>query len=97
MFLPAFAFSLIFFERLEAIAENPALHRLLAGVAAAVVGVVAATLLQLGSSTAERLEDPVAPVILFGAALFAVWRWKGKFTAPALVLAGGAAGWILNL
>jgi len=45
MFLPAFAFafSLILFERLEAIVENPALHRLLAGVAAAVVGIIAAT------------------------------------------------------
>src|SRR5690606_5710339 len=38
MFLPAFAFSLILFERMEALVEHPALHRLLSGIAAAVVG-----------------------------------------------------------
>lgn len=97
MFLPAFAFSLIFFERLEAVVENPALHRILAGVAAAVVGVIAATLLQLGWSTAERSANPVSSALLFCAALVAVWRWKGKLTAPALVLAGGAAGWAMNI
>lgn len=97
MFLPAFAFSLIFFERLEAIVENPALHRVLAGVAAAVVGVIAATLLQLGWSTAERSASLASSALLFCAALFAAWRWKGKLTAPALILAGGAAGWAMNI
>ncbi|HEY0595164.1 chromate efflux transporter [Sphingopyxis sp.] len=96
MFLPAFAFSMIFFERLEAIVENPALHRVLAGVAAAVVGVIAATLLQLGWSTAERSTNPLSAALLFCGALLAVWRWKGKLTAPALVLAGGFAGWAMN-
>ena len=97
MFLPAFAFSMIFFERLEAVVDNPALHRILAGVAAAVVGVIAATLLQLGWSTAGRAGNLVPAGLLFGAAVLAVWRWKGKLTAPALVLAGGVAGWVLNL
>ena len=97
MFLPAFAFSMIFFERLEAVVDNPALHRVLAGVAAAVVGVIAATLLQLGWSTAGRVGNLVPAALLFGAAVLAVWRWKGKLAAPALVLAGGVAGWALNL
>ncbi len=97
MFLPAFAFSLIFFERLEAIVENPKLHRALAGVAAAVVGVIAATLFQLAASTAERTTSPLPSLLLFGAALWIVWRWKGKLTAPALILAGGVAGWIMHL
>jgi len=97
MFLPAFAFSMIFFERLEAVVDNPALHRVLAGVAAAVVGVIAATLLQLGWSTAGRVANLVPAALLFAAAVLVVWRWKGKLTAPALVLAGGVAGWALNL
>lgn len=97
MFLPAFAFSMIFFERLEAVVENPVLHRMMAGVAAAVVGVIAATLLQLGWSTAERTASLSLSAILFSAGLWAVWRWKGKLTAPALVLVGGIAGWMLNL
>lgn len=97
MFLPAFAFSMIFFERLEAVVDNPALHRVLAGVAAAVVGVIAATLLQLGWSTAGRAANLLPAALLFAAAVLAVWRWKGKLAAPALVLAGGVAGWALNL
>lgn len=68
MFLPAFAFSLVFFERLEAIVENPALHRLLGGVAAAVVGVIAATLAQLGWSTVGRASDVWAAAAIFAAA-----------------------------
>lgn len=96
MFLPAFAFSMIFFERLEAVVENPALPRLLAGVAAAVVGVIAATLLQIGASTAARVSDPAVAAILFLAALVVVWRVKGSFVAPALVVAGGLAGWAMT-
>jgi chromate transporter len=96
MFLPAFAFSMIFFEQLEAVVEHPALHRVLAGVAAAVVGVIAATLLQLGWSTAGRSTNLLVSVLLFLVALPIVWRWKGKLVAPALVLAGGLAGWMLD-
>lgn len=97
MFLPAFAFSMIFFERLEAVVENPALHHLLAGVAAAVVGVIAATLVQLGWSTAERASGLVAPIAIFLVALVLVWRLKGKLVIPALILSGGVAGWLLGL
>ena len=97
MFLPAFAFSMIFFERLEAVVEHPALHRVLAGVAAAVVGVIAATLVQLGWSTAERASSLIAPLAIFAVALVLVWKLKGKFVIPVLVLAGGVAGWLLGL
>ena len=96
MFLPAFAFSLIFFERLEAIVENPALHRLLTGVAAAVVGVIGATWLQLAWSTAERADKPWIAAGLFGASLLAAWFLKGKLVTPALVVAGGLAGALLT-
>lgn len=97
MFLPAFAFSMIFFERLEAIAENPALHHLLGGIAAAVVGVIAATLVQLGWSTAMRAPDLPVALLIFGAGLVAIWQLKGKLVAPALIVAGGAAGWLFSL
>lgn len=97
MFLPAFAFSMIFFERLEAVVENPALHRLLAGVAAAVVGVIAATLVHLGWSTAERASSLGLSLALFAVALALVWRLKGKLVMPALVIGGGLGGWLLAL
>ena len=94
MFLPAFAFSMIFFERLEAVVENPALHRLLAGVAAAVVGVIAATLLQLAWAAADRASNIGVAVVIFVVALLGAWRLKGKSVMPALVIMGGAAGWL---
>lgn len=96
MFLPAFAFSMIFFERLEAAVENPALHRALAGVAAAVVGVIGATLLQLGWATALRVSSPAAGLAIFGSAVAAVTALRGKWLAPLLVIAAGGAGWLLD-
>lgn len=96
MFLPAFAFSMIFFERLEAAVENPALHRALAGVAAAVVGVIGATLLQLGWATALRVSSPAAGLAIFGSAVAAVMGLRGKWLAPLLVIAAGGAGWLLD-
>ncbi len=97
MFLPAFAFSLILFERLEAAVENPALHRLLAGVAAAVVGIIAATFVQLGEATTARITAPLPAVLLFAAALAAVWRIKGAWVTPAIVAAAALAGWAVTL
>lgn len=94
MFLPAFAFSMVFFERLEAVVENPLLHRLLDGVAAAVVGIIAATLVELAASTAARTPSPIATVAIAVAATLLAWRLKGAWVVPALVAGGAAAGWI---
>ncbi|MCL6250964.1 chromate efflux transporter [Altererythrobacter sp. KTW20L] len=95
MFLPAFAFSLLLFERLEAVIENQRLHRTLDGVAAAVVGVIAATLLQLGAAAWARLPDPLLSAPVFVLALAAAFSLKGGWVAPAIIAAGGAAGWAL--
>lgn len=96
MFLPAFAFSMIFFDRLEAVVENPAMHRVLGGVAAAVVGVIAATLLQLAWVTALRVSNPAAGSAIFFGAVAVVMLVKGKWAAPLLVTVAGAAGWLLR-
>ena len=93
MFLPAFAFSLTLFERLEAIVENPALHHVLAGVAAAVVGIIAATFVQLGLATGARILEPLFALLLFAAALAVVWRVEGAWVTPAIVAGGALAGW----
>lgn len=99
MFLPAFAFSLVFFERLEAVVENPRLHRVLDGVAAAVIGIIATTLLQLGWAAWQRLGDSTAAPwlggLIFIAALVATLRLKGPWVAPAILAAGGLAGWLV--
>jgi chromate transporter len=95
MFLPAFAFSMVLFERMEAVVENPALHRVLAGVAAAVVGIIAATFIQLAIATGGRVSQPVIAAILFGVALLVAWRVKGAWVTPAIVGGAALAGWII--
>jgi len=94
IFLPAFAFSLIFFERLEAAVENPALHRMLTGIAAAVVGVIAATLVLLGTSTAARASNVGVAVTIFAVAAALIWNARGSARTPAIIAAGAAAGWL---
>ena len=83
---------MIFYDRLETVVENARLHALLDGVAAAVVGLIAATAIQLGWG---QFSDPAGRVILaslFAIALAVVWLWKGPFAAPALVFAAGLIG-----
>ncbi|MCC2976439.1 chromate efflux transporter [Sphingomonas sp. PL-96] len=94
MFLPAFAFSLIFFERLEALVDNPTFHRVLDGVAAMVVGIIAATFLELGASTLDRAPRLLPVAGIFVLAALVSWRLKRSWTPAALVVAGGAAGWL---
>ena len=96
MFLPAFAFSLIFFERLEAVVENPALHHMLTGVAAAVVGIIAATLAQLTLATSERVSLPIVAGLLFAIALMIAWRIKGAWVTPAILGGGAVIGWLVS-
>ena len=93
MFLPAFAFSLILFEKLEAIVENPAFHRVLEGVAASVAGIIAATFLELGHATGSRVSDHFIAIGMFAAALVIAWRIKGAWVTPAIVAAGAMIGW----
>jgi chromate transporter len=95
MFLPAFAFSMIFFERLEAVVEHPRLHHTLDGVAAAAVGIIAATLVQLALATTERLEAPLLALPIFVLAALAAWRVRGKWVTPAIVATGAVAGTLL--
>jgi chromate transporter len=97
MFLPAFAFSMILFERLEALVENPALHRLLAGVAAAVVGIIAATFFQLAQAIVERMSSAPVALALFAIALIVVWRLKGAWVTPAVLIGGALVGWLVSL
>lgn len=95
IFLPAFAFSMIFYERLEAILDHAPLHRFLDGVAAAVVGAIAGTLLQLAEGTfAQAHPWPVAAALLVLCGV-AAWRAKGRLAMPAVLALGGGAGWLL--
>lgn len=95
VFLPAFAFSMIFYERLERVVADERLHRVMAGVAAAVVGIVAATCVQLGWATLQRVPSAPAAIAIFVLGLATVWIWKSRY-APAVVLAVAALiGWAM--
>lgn len=92
VFLPAFAFSLIFYERLERVMDMPGLQTLLNGVAAGVVGIIAATLLQLGTATAQRVPSIWPALLIFAGALVIVYLWKNKLAAAVIVGLAGIAG-----
>ncbi|WP_425984069.1 chromate efflux transporter [Brevundimonas sp. TWP1-2-1b1] len=95
VFLPAFAFSMIFYERLEAVVADERLHRVLAGVAAAVVGIIAATSLQLGLTTLQRAPSIPIALLIFATAFAAVWFWKSRYAAAVVLALSALAGWAL--
>jgi chromate transporter len=92
MFLPAFAFSLIFYERLEAVAEHKRLQLFLAGVAAGVVGLIVLTVLDLTRSTIERTPDLILSAAIFTIALAAMYGWKSKAATPVALAIGALVG-----
>jgi chromate transporter len=92
MFLPAFAFSLIFYERLEAIAEHQRLQSFLSGVAAGVVGLIVVTLIDLGRTAAERSPTLLVSIAIFAIALAILYRGKSKLGTPVVLALGAAAG-----
>ena len=96
MFLPAFAFSMIFFERLERIVDHPKLTDILNGTAAAVVGVIAATLLQFASVTVASVTDTGAAVAIIVGAVALIALTGSKLVTPLLIAGAGFAGWVLT-
>ncbi len=58
------------------------------------VGIIAATFVQLGIATAERVVRPLPAIALFAVGLAAAWRVKGAWTTPLLVAGGGIVGWL---
>ena len=92
IFLPAFAMTLLFYDRLERVIEDERLHRLLAGVAAAVVGFIAVTAFQIGASVARSLPSVPAGIAIFVAALAAIYGWRSRLAIPLVIFGSGLAG-----
>lgn len=95
VFLPAFAFSMIFYERLESVVEDERLHRVLTGVAAAVVGIIAATSVQLALTTFNQAPSAPFAVAIMALSFAVLWFWKSRYAVPVVLILAGAAGWIL--
>jgi chromate transporter len=93
IFLPAFAFSLFFYDRLEQVVENERLNGFLEGVAAGVVGFIVATTVQLATSLAGRVPSfPLALLILAGA-LALLYLWRSRLNLAAAIILSGIAGY----
>ena len=92
IFLPAFGFTLLFYDRLDQVVEDERLHRFLEGVAAAVVGLIAVTALQLGWSVAQAVPSPVVGGAIFTASLLMLYLWKSKLNVLAVVIGSALAG-----
>jgi chromate transporter len=93
IFIPAFVFPIFLHRQLVAIAENERLHQFLLGVAAGVIGLIAAV-------TVEILEASVVDVYtaaIAAAAFLALNKWHGKLTVLYVVLGAGAVGALLQL
>lgn len=91
IFLPAFGFSLLFYRHLEAVVANPRLRYFLEGVTAGVVGMIVATLFELGRAT---IKDGWA-VAIFAVVLLVLYKWKSKAAIPIVVIGAGVLGWLL--
>jgi len=93
IFLPAFVFPIFFHRALVAVAESATIRPFLLGVAAAVVGLIAAV-------TVEIVEESVVDVpsaLIAAAAFAALYRFHGKLTVLFVVLGSGALGALLQL
>lgn len=93
IFLPAFLFPIFFHRQLVAVAENARLHPFLLGVAAGVIGLIAAV-------TVSILDTSVVDVwtgILAVGAFLVLNRWHGKLTVLYTVLGCGLIGATLQV
>ena len=93
VFLPAFLLPIFFHRGLVAVAENPRVRPFLLGVAAGVIGLIAAV-------TVEIVDTGVVDVptaVLAIAAFAALNRWHGKLTVLWVVAGCGLAGALIQL
>jgi len=93
VFLPAFVFPIFMHRQLVAIAENDRLHPFLLGVAAAVIGLIAAVALEIIETAVVDGWTAVLAALSFAALI----RWHGKLTVLFVVLGAGFAGAMLEL
>jgi chromate transporter len=92
IFLPAFVFPIFLHRWLVATAENPRIRPFLLGVAAGVIGLIAAVTVDI--IDASVVDVPTA--VLAGSAFLALNRWHGKLTVLYVMLGCGATGALLQ-
>ena len=93
IFIPAFLFPIYLHRQLVAISEHERLHQFLLGVAAGVVGLIAAVTVEIVDA---GVVDVYTALIAVGAFL-ALNRWHGKLTVLYVVAVSGAVGALIHL
>jgi chromate transporter len=93
IFIPAFAFPIFFHRQLVAVAENERLHPFLLGVAAGVIGLIAAVTVDIIDTGVVDL----ATALLAIGGFLVLSRWHGKLTVLYVVLGCGLIGGALKL
>jgi chromate transporter len=93
IFIPAFVFPIFLHRQLVAVAENERLHPFLLGIAAGVIGLIAAVTVEI----VDTGVVDVATAVLAIAGFLALNRWHGKLTVLYVVLGCGAIGAALQL
>ncbi len=93
IFLPAFLFPIFLHSQLVAIAENQRLHQFLLGVAAGVVGLIAAVTVEIVRTS---VVDVYTAALALGA-FAALSYWHSKVTVVYVMAVCGAIGALLQL
>lgn len=93
IFLPAFVFPIFFHRQLVAVADNARLHPFLLGVAAAVIGLIAAVAVEIAETSIVDVPTAVLAVIAF----LILNRFHSKLTVLYVVAGCGAAGAVVQL
>jgi len=92
IFIPAFIFPIFLHRQLVSVAENERLHPFLLGVAAGVIGLIAAVTVQIVKTS---VVDVYTGLLAVGGFL-ALNRWHSKLTVLWVVLGCGAIGALLQ-
>ncbi len=95
IFLPAFVLPIFFHRSLVAVAENDRIRPFLLGVAAAVIGLIAAVTVEIVDASVASVD--VYTAILALAAFAVLTRFHGKLTVLYVVLGCGLLGGALQL
>src|SRR5918994_83397 len=92
IFLPAFVLPIFFHRFLVAIAENERIRPFLLGVAAGVIGLIAAVTVEILDASVVDVPTAILAVLAF----LALNRFHAKLTVVAVVAACGLAGAVLQ-
>ena len=88
IFLPAFVLPIFFHSQLVAFSENERFRPLLLGVAAGVIGLIAAVAVTIVEFSVTDLPSALIAVVAFAVLI----RFPARLTIPAVVLGAGFAG-----